>query len=46
MDHDACYGAATGSHTFVRGRRKWFTHMHVRVVVTGRVDPPFPAQAN
>jgi len=40
MDRDACYEAATGSHTFVCGRRKWFTRRHVRVVATGRVGPP------
>jgi hypothetical protein len=40
MDRDACRMGLTGSHTFVCGRRKWFTRTGVRLFARGPGGPP------
>jgi hypothetical protein len=40
MDRDACYTRAARPHTFVCGRRKWFTHTHGRELAEGGAEPP------
>jgi hypothetical protein len=40
MDRDACYTRAARPHTFVCGRRKWFTRTHGCELAEGGVEPP------
>jgi hypothetical protein len=40
MDRDACWMGLAGLHTFVCGRRKWFTRTGVRLFARGLGGPP------